>query len=389
MKSRHCGSRPTFSVLPWDTGNAMEPVPAIFLVEDELIVAEDLRLTLESLGYAVAGHEKTGERALEKIPSAPPALILMDIHLAGQLDGIETAIEVRSRWDIPVIFLSAHADKELFDRAKVAEPYGYLIKPYDDRSLQSAIEMALYKHRMEQALQESEKRTRLLINASRDALYLLDANGKLLCANDALAEMTGMTIEQLIGASAYELVGRKIFTPLMACWQLDPRGRTGLQAEENLHRNWYDVRIYPVYDPSGAVTMYAAGIRDITETKQAGDQQLHNAEYFRSLIEDTAEVVAFLNADGTFSRQSASLRHALGYSLNVILDKTLFAYIVITDVQLAKQVFSEVLAHPGQVKPLRMKFEKNDGTVCIIRGILSNLSENPFIKNIVLHGWIE
>jgi len=367
----------------------MESVPAIFLVEDELIVAEDLRLTLESLGYAVAGHEKTGELALEKIPAARPSLIVMDIHLAGRLDGIETAIEVHSRWGIPVIFLSAHADKELFERAKKAEPYGYLVKPYDDRSLQSAIEMALYKHRMEQALQESEKRTRVLINASRDILYLLDANGKFLCANQALAEMTGMTLEQLNHVSAYELVGMKILTPLMACWQLDSRGRPGLLAEENLHRNWYDVRIYPVYDPSGAVTMYAVGIRDITELKQSGDQQLHNAEYFRSLIEETAEVVAFLNADGTFSRQSASLRRALGYPLNIILDRNLFAYIVISDVQLAKQVFSEVLTHPGQVKPLRVKFEKNDGTVCIIRGILSNLSENPFIKNIVLHGWIE
>ena len=249
--------------------------------------------------------------------------------------------------------------------------------------------MALYKHRMELALQESEKRTRALINASRDVLYLLDARGKILCANDSLAELTGIPLAQLTGSSAYELVGKKIFTPLMACWQLDLNGRTGLQAEEQLHRNWYDVRIYPVYDASGAVTMYAAGIRNITELKRAGDQQVHNAEYFRSLIEETADIVVFLNADGTLSRQSVSLRRALGYPLNVVLDKTLFSYIVITDVQLAKQVFSEVLAHYGQVKPLRVKFEKNDGTACIIQGIMSNLSENSFIKTLVFHGWIE
>jgi PAS domain S-box-containing protein len=367
----------------------MTPSPALFIVEDELIVAEDLRLTLEGLGYVVAGHEKTGERALETISSSRPDLVLMDIHLAGPMDGIDTAIQVRSRWGIPVIIISAHADKELFERAKVAEPYGYLVKPYDERGLQSAIEMALYKHRMEQALADSEKKTRILINASRDALYLLDARGKILFANETLAEMTGMTVAQLTGASAYALVGRKILTPLMACWQLDPRGRAVLQAEEQLHRNWYDVRISPVYDVSGAVTMHAAGIRDITEMKRAGDQQQHNAEYFRSLIEETAEIVVFLNADGTFSRQSASFRKALGYPLNVVLDKTIFTYIVISDVQLAKQVFSEVLTHAGQVKPLRVKCEKSDGTVCIIRGILSNLSENPYVKNIVFHGWIE
>ena len=114
MRSRPCGSRPAFSGLQWATGNAMEPVPAIFLVEDEMIVAEDLRETLEGLGYLVAGHERTGERALENIPSAQPSLVLMDIHLAGPLDGIETAIGIHSRWGIPVIFLSAHADSELF-----------------------------------------------------------------------------------------------------------------------------------------------------------------------------------------------------------------------------------------------------------------------------------
>ncbi len=271
----------------------------------------------------------------------------------------------------------------------MAEPYGYLLKPYDERALQSAIEMALYKHRMERALQENEKKTRILINASRDALYLLDANGKILSANGALAEMTGMTVEQLVGASAYELVGRKIFTPLMACWQLDTRGRTTVEAEEQVHRQWYDVRIYPVYDPSGAVTMYAAGIRSITDKKRADEQQQHNADYFRSLIEEIAEIVVFLNADGTFSRQSVSFRRALDYPLTVVLDKTLFSYVVISDVQKAQQIFSEVLAHPGQVKPFRIKFERRDGSVCIIRGIVSNLSENPFVKTIVLHGWTE
>ena len=125
----------------------------------------------------------------------------------------------------------------------MAEPYGYLIKPYDERALQSAIEMALYKHRMEQALRESEEKTRLLINASRDALYLLDATGKILCANEALAEMTGMTIGQLAGASAYETGRKEIFTPLMAGWQLHPREGRHQRRRESAPEPGYDVRI--------------------------------------------------------------------------------------------------------------------------------------------------
>jgi CheY-like chemotaxis protein len=134
----------------------------IFIVEDEAIVADDLGETLKSLGYGIAGTAKYGETAIQGVAETRPDLVLMDIHLAGTMDGVEAAAEIRRAQDIPVIYLTAYADNALLDRAKLTGPYGYLIKPYDERALQSVIEMTRYKHGMDRKLKESEDRLRTL-----------------------------------------------------------------------------------------------------------------------------------------------------------------------------------------------------------------------------------
>lgn len=147
----------------------MEP-PAIFIVEDEAIVANDIMETLKSLGYDVPGIAKSGEIAIEKVGALRPDLVLMDIHLATQMDGVETAGKIHILYGIPVIYLTAYADKELLDRAKVTMPYGYVIKPYDERELHSVIEMALYKHRIER---EIKRRDDILFALSSAVEWLL------------------------------------------------------------------------------------------------------------------------------------------------------------------------------------------------------------------------
>lgn len=144
--------------------------PAIFIVEDEAIVANDIKETLKSLGYEVPGIAKSGEIALEKVKELRPDLVLMDIHLATEMDGVETAGKIHALYGIPVIYLTAYADKSLLDRAKVTEPYGYVIKPYDERELHSVIEMALYKHRIER---EIKRRDDVLFAVSSAVEWLL------------------------------------------------------------------------------------------------------------------------------------------------------------------------------------------------------------------------
>jgi two-component system, cell cycle sensor histidine kinase and response regulator CckA len=123
--------------------------PRILIVEDERIVAGDIRSRLRRLGYTVVDMVSTGDEAIQRADALHPDLVLMDIRLEGPMDGIQAAEAIRSRLDIPVIYLSAFADKQTVERAKVTEPFGYLIKPFEDSELHSTIEVALYKRKTE------------------------------------------------------------------------------------------------------------------------------------------------------------------------------------------------------------------------------------------------
>mgnify|MGYP001024006901 CR=1 FL=1 len=123
--------------------------PAIMIVEDELIIAKDLQHSIQKLGYDVCFIASSGEKAIECVEQNKPDLIFMDIVLKGKWDGIQTAKMIRSRFDIPIIYLTSHTDSQTLDRAMVTEPFGYMVKPFEVRELHITIEIALYKHKME------------------------------------------------------------------------------------------------------------------------------------------------------------------------------------------------------------------------------------------------
>lgn len=129
----------------------------ILIVEDERIIAIDLRKTLEKIGYNVCEVFSSGEEALVFLEKNRPNLILMDIMLAGELTGIDTALIVSEKFDIPVVYLTAYTDSETLQKAKITEPYGYLPKPFEANGLHTIIEMAVYKHRVERQLREKTR----------------------------------------------------------------------------------------------------------------------------------------------------------------------------------------------------------------------------------------
>jgi DNA-binding LytR/AlgR family response regulator len=118
----------------------------ILVVEDESIVAKDIQNSLKKLGYIVPTIVASGEKAIEEVEQSRPDLIIMDIMLKGKINGIEAANTIRTKYDIPVIFLTAYADDDTLNKAKISEPYGYIIKPFKEKELQATIEMAIYKH---------------------------------------------------------------------------------------------------------------------------------------------------------------------------------------------------------------------------------------------------
>lgn len=127
------------------------------MVEDENIIAMDIQNRVKRLGYSVSAIAASGEEAIKKAAETHPDLVLMDIKLKGMIDGIEAAGQIRERFDIPVVYLTAFADDETLQRAKITGPYGYILKPVRDRELHSNIEIALHKHEMERELKEYTK----------------------------------------------------------------------------------------------------------------------------------------------------------------------------------------------------------------------------------------
>ena len=126
----------------------------ILVVEDEAITAADLQDRLVALGYAIAGWTVSGEEALQVAEREQPDLVLMDIMLKGKMTGIEAAQEIRTRWSLPVVFLTANSNDAVVDQARVSEPFAYLLKPFEERYLRANIEMALYKARAEKVREQ-------------------------------------------------------------------------------------------------------------------------------------------------------------------------------------------------------------------------------------------
>lgn len=177
---------------------------SILIVEDEAIVAEDLASRIRRLGYDVVDTTATGEKAVELARRFKPSLVLMDIHLAGAMDGIEAAQQIHDECKLPVLFLTANSDTTTVERALRAEAFGYILKPFGERDLRIQIEMALYRHEAELRLNESKERHRVLVETMLQGVMHQDANGRIIAMNPAAEHILGKDCEQFSGGSSVE-----------------------------------------------------------------------------------------------------------------------------------------------------------------------------------------
>lgn len=184
----------------------MTPDKKILIVEDEVITGMDVQRRLIKLGYSVPELAYSGEEAIEKARNNIPDLILMDINLHSKIDGIEAASRIHSFMDVPIIYLTAYTDEKTLERAKITEPYAYLVKPFKDRELQINLEIAFYKNRMEKLLKESNDRLReskqwltCAINSIGDAVIATDQKGAIRLINPIAQAMTGWKEEEAMG----------------------------------------------------------------------------------------------------------------------------------------------------------------------------------------------
>lgn len=180
--------------------------PKILVVEDEIIVAVNLGQKLKKLGYELVGITSSGEEAIQKAEENHPDLVLMDINIEGNLDGIETAEVLRNRFHTPVIYLTAYADENTLDRAKKTQPLGYIVKPFESDQLRSSIEVALYKNEIEQRSKQTEEKLKGALDQLGAGIVTTDENGLLLFMNPAAEKLTGCKYDEHLGKPVQEVL---------------------------------------------------------------------------------------------------------------------------------------------------------------------------------------
>jgi two-component system, response regulator PdtaR len=263
----------------------------LLVVEDEFITGADLQSVLKEMGYDVPLVTDSGEDAIEQAGKLFPDAILMDITLRGKLSGIEAARVIRERYAIPIIFLTAHSDDPTFQEAIHTEPFGFIIKPYEPHNLRTSIEMALFKYSMEKKLRESERTVLTLLNATPDALVLIDRNKKIIAVNDPMCRRLKMNREELEGKKITDISAADFVHKHEEMIDDSFSAGTGFSLEDEQRGTWYETTVIPVREPDGSIARIAIQYHDITWRKRIEEQMKsvgigqieHNMEQFQIL----------------------------------------------------------------------------------------------------------
>ncbi len=261
-------------------------------MEDEVIIANDLCRQLQERGYDPVASTRSGEEAIPLADRLRPDLVLMDVQLDGAIDGITAARVIRERFALPVVFLTAFCDRATLDRAKEAEPFGYLLKPFDERNLGPVIEMALVMHQMERRLSVSEAYSRAFAEAAHDAIIMMDETGAVTSWNPAATRMFGYTAAEMLGQDLLQLIVPERFRPAQAAalprWQQTGEGAAMGQTVElfAVHRNGTEFPIeLSLSGLQSGNQRFAVGIiRDITQRKQTERALIEHQTLLQTLV---------------------------------------------------------------------------------------------------------
>lgn len=261
----------------------------IMIVEDEMEVAKNIREQLDKIGYNVTAIVSKGEDAVKWLEELEPQpdLVLMDIHLPGPMDGIDAAEKIRKLFNIPLIYLTAFADSETLERSRITEPFGYILKPFEPKALKSTIEIALYKHRMETRLKESESRFRTLAEFAPVGIFQTDINGNCIYVNEKWCKITGLSPVQAIGHGWSERLHPEDQQSVAFQWeQMAGRGeKFALEYRfQTLYGKvaWVFGQAVALEDGKGTRTGYMGTIIDITDRKRL-EEKLLTAKKLESL----------------------------------------------------------------------------------------------------------
>ena len=266
----------------------------ILIVEDSVTISRKIDATLKKMGYAVAAIVDNGKESIKKAYILKPDLVLMDIVLQGKMTGIEAAQEIRNNLKIPVIFLTSLTGDATLEKAVAAEPFGYLLKPLDERALKVTIQMALFKHAMEEKLAESERKCKAIIDHSFEFIGMMKTDGTLIEANRSALKKLGIKYSDVLGKPFWDTPGWSQSKELQN--RLKEAVLQAASGKFVRFETWYptidgsdifvDFSLKPVRDEQGNVLFLIPEVRDITERKVAEEAVMTKALQIERMNED-------------------------------------------------------------------------------------------------------
>ena len=310
--------------------------PKILIVEDENIVAKDLQKRLLNLGYDIVGIASTGEEAVKKAITTLPDLVLMDVRLKGEMDGIEAASTLRFQYGIAVVYLSAYADNDTLKRASKTEPFGYILKPFEERELHTTIEMALYRRELERRFKENETWYGTTLRSIGEAVIATDTMGTIKFMNTAAENLTGWKMSEVLGEdllkvfrTAEELKKPKFPNPV------DQILKNKITAVLKNHATLIsrdskeipiDESASPIKDELGNTVGVVLVFQDVSERKRVQEALKTSQDYAQNIIDSSMDMVIAVNrerhiiefnqaAEGTFGYKKAEV---IGKHINIL-----------------------------------------------------------------------
>lgn len=302
----------------------LNETPRIMVVEDEGIIAQDIKNCLEGLGYIVPDVVFTGRAAIARAGELLPDLVLMDIVLKGDIDGIETAAEIKKKYNIPIVYLTAYEDDKTLKRAKLTEPLGYILKPFEERYLRSSIEMAIYKHHIETKLKENERWLNAVLNSVGDGVLVTDEYGFVKFLNPVAEALTGWTLQEVSGKRINELIKfinedtrEPITNPIeqvLAENIIIGRSNHTILIGRNSREISIDHSSSPLRDDKGRLTGAVLIIQDITERKISENALRESETKFRNLFDFATDAIFVQSLNGRIISVNNQSSKLLGYT---------------------------------------------------------------------------
>lgn len=277
----------------------------ILVVEDESVVAIDIQRRLKDMGFEVAGTAATGEAAVEQALKRRPDLVLMDIMLGEGLDGIEAARMIAERLNVPIVYLTAYADEATFARAKVTGPFGYVLKPFEDRELKLTIEMALYKHGLDRKLNENRRWLATTLKSIGDAVATTDARGRIEYLNPAAEELLGMTTGQATGRDLFttfefldEETGKPVAHPARIALEggrVEPSDRDYILRTRTGEELPVSCSVAPLIDDNGTASGVVVVLHSTAHKKHAEKALRESVERLRQTLGETVTALTIMS----------------------------------------------------------------------------------------------